>query len=137
MTDLVVTVPQGFWDEWLAEGDCAGTPETGTEYVWHTGRRAGRDKDVKQPINRGDRLYIVAKGLLRGYAVVTDIWRREGKWVIFRKGGAVACTIDRPISGFQGWRKRSWEISEERPFPEWKTAVGPKGPPRRRAGKHA
>lgn len=40
---------------------------------------------------------------------------------IVRKGGAVACTIDEPIPGFRGLRKRWWDRAIERPFPEWKT----------------
>ena len=40
---------------------------------------------------------------------------------ICRRGGAVACTIDEPIPGFRGLRKRWWRIEDERPFPDWRT----------------
>ena len=36
MADWVATCPMKEWDDWLAEGDLAGTPETGTEYFWKT-----------------------------------------------------------------------------------------------------
>ena len=35
--------------------------------------------------------------------------------------GTWACTIDEPISGFRGLRKRWWDRSIERPFPDWRT----------------
>ena len=38
-----------------------------------------------------------------------------------REGGAVACTIEKQINGFRGYRYRDWERAEEKPFPEWKT----------------
>ena len=132
MTDLVATVPQKLWEAWLAEGDRAGTPFTGNEYGWITGRRVGHEKHPKPPIDVGERLYIVARGLLRGYAPVTSVGMADGRWVIFRRGGAVAVTLYSPIEGFQGWRKRWWGRQYEIPFPEWETAVGPKGKPRRR-----
>jgi hypothetical protein len=37
-----------------------------------------------------------------------------------RKGNAVACTIDEPIPGFRGLRKRWWSRDIEKPFPNWK-----------------
>lgn len=116
MADLVVTVPKGFWLEWLAEGDAAGEPETGQEYgFWFACHQ-------RPPIGPGDRLYIVAWGMLRGYAPVTRLLREGRSWVICRQGGAVACTIDEPIAGFRGWREPWWTRGQERPFPDWRTA---------------
>ena len=101
----------GFWSEWIAEGDAAGEPETGAEWGWRT----------KHPligrIRLGDRFYVVSHGRLRGYAPVT--FTTCG--AIWRHGGAVACTIEEPILGFRGLRKRWWPRDQERPFPEWKT----------------
>ena len=111
---LVVTVPKWFWPEWIAEGDPAGSPESGEEWGYSVG--------VRPPINAGDRLYIVSHGLLRGYApvtrVVTDHARR---WHIRCRGNAVACTIDQPVHGFRGFRKIWWKPEDEKPFPDWKT----------------
>ena len=112
MVDLVGTCPQGFWEEWIAEGDAAGDPETGIEWGWYTRH------PFKWKTKPGDRFYIVARGLLRGYSIVTDV--RDG--AIIRKGGAVACTVDEHIPGFQGLRFRWWDRSDEQPFPNWKTA---------------
>src|SRR5688572_25828523 len=36
MVDLVGTCPKDFWQEWIEEGDPAGTPETGEEWGWYT-----------------------------------------------------------------------------------------------------
>lgn len=111
MVDLVGTCPKDFWLEWIAEGDAAGTPETGEEWGWFT-RHSYRDL-----IKPGDRFYVVAHGKLRGYALVTSLWGGA----IVRKGGAVACTIGEAIPGFRGLRKRWWDYAAERPFPEWRT----------------
>lgn len=37
MADLVGTCPKDFWEEWIAEGDAAGDPETGEEWGWYKG----------------------------------------------------------------------------------------------------
>ena len=113
MTDLVGTCPKHFWAEWIAEGDAAGQPETGEEYGWWT------KHSLAPTIISGDRLYIVAHGKLRGYAPVTRVVREGPSWVICRRGGAVACTVDEPIPGFRGLRQRWWDRAIEWPFPDW------------------
>ena len=119
MTDLVVTVPKRQWGEWLEEGDCAGTPSTYQEYDFAVGIR-------KPPIQRGERLYVVAYGKLRGYAPVTGIsynlLTRPGiptRYYIRRSDRAVACTITEEIRGFRGWRKVWWSREQEMEFPGW------------------
>lgn len=116
MVDLVGTCPKGFWEEWIAEGDPAGAPESGEEWGWFT------EHSYRSLIRPGslitiERFYVVAHGKLRGWAPVTGMWGGA----IVRKGGAVACTIDEPIPGFRGLRKRWWDRAIERPFPEWRT----------------
>lgn len=132
--DLVVTCPKWFWKEWIAEGDAVGDPPTGTEWAWFMG-------GARPPIQRGERLYVVAHGRLRGYAPVTVVMRsvcpegeftvseslqdklgERGKWAICRRAGAVAVTIDQEIRGFQGYRKVWWRREDEVPFPDWQTA---------------
>ena len=122
MVDLVGTCLLDFWQEWIAEGDAAGDPETGMEYGWHTRHPAARY------IYPGDRFYIVSHGLLRGYAPVTlvksflDERFGNGKsWVICRKGNAVAISIHEQIPGFQGLRRPWWHRSMEKTFPAWRT----------------
>jgi len=112
MVDLVGTCPKDFWEEWIAEGDAAGEPETGEEWGWFT------EHSYRELIVPGDRFYVVAHGRLRGYAIVTS--KLPG--AIVRKGGAVACTIPDMIPGFRGLRKRWWHRDSEKPFPDWKTA---------------
>lgn len=123
MGDVVVTVPQRLWHDWIAEGDAVGERDSGTEWGFCLG---GSAPDIAP----GDRVYIVAHGLLRGYAPLTRLaWvcygreapRGMGSPVLCRRGGAVACTIPTPIPGFRGWRYRDWERSAEVPFPEWRT----------------
>jgi len=111
MVDLVGTCPKYFWEEWIAEGDAAGEPESGEEWSWFTSH------SYKSLIMPGDRFYIVAHGKLRGYSLVTKI----SNGAIVRKGGAVACTNGELIPGFRGLRKRWWDRAIERPFPDWKT----------------
>lgn len=112
MTDLVATCPKDFWEEWIAEGDAAGEPESGEEYGWFT------EHSYRSLIKPGDRFYVVAHGRLRGYSIVTGAWGGA----IVRKGNAVACTIFDDIPGFRGLRRRWWDYGCEVPFPDWKTA---------------
>lgn len=103
----------------------AGEPYTGEEWAFYTG--GGRPS--AEP---GERLYIVAWGLLRGYAPVVRVERTARGWAIVRAGEAVAVTLPtqgayeapgrQPIHGFQGWRTRWWPREIEVPFPAWKTA---------------
>ena len=64
MEDLVGTCPMGKWEDWIAEGDAAGEPDTGKEWAWYTFH------PLDWKIEVGDRFYIVAHGRLRGYAPV-------------------------------------------------------------------
>jgi hypothetical protein len=116
MSDLVGTCPKDFWQEWIAEGDAAGDPESGQEYGWWT-----RHSMIRQ-IKPGDRFYVVAHGRLRGWAPVTRIHlAADGRGgAIFRQGGAVAVTISEPVPGFRGLKKRWWDRADEFPFPEWR-----------------
>lgn len=125
--DLVGTCPKGFWREWIAEGDAAGDPETGEEWGWYTRH------SLAASINPGERFYVVAHGLLRGWAPVTRV-RGGRSYVICRRGGAVACTIAEPVPGFRGLRARWWARPAETPFPDWQTAGIEAAPrPRRKA----
>ena len=109
-----------FFAAWIAEGDAAGDAYTGEEWGWFT-----RDRKAAL-IRPGDRFYVVAHGKLRGWAPVTRVQGPESNqdqsgWIICRRGDAVACTIEVPIPGFRGLRRRWWERDQERPFPGWKT----------------
>lgn len=124
MVDLVGTCPKDFWAEWIAEGDPVGAPESGEEWGWYTRHSFAR---LIQP---GDRFYVVAWGLLRGWAPVVRVVTAPDGYIICRRGGAVACTIDKPIPGFRGLEKRWWDQANERAFSDWQTAgVGEKGKP--------
>jgi hypothetical protein len=114
MPDLVGTCPKDFWEEWIAEGDAAGDPETGEEWGWYTGHK------LAATMKPGDRFYVVAHGKLRGWASVTRIQQPPSGFIICRQGDAVACTIPEPIPGFRGLRVRWWDRSLEQPFPNWK-----------------
>ena len=102
MSDLVGTCPKDFWEEWIAEGDAAGTHPRlaiGAEWSWYTRH------SLALTIKRGDRFYVVAHGKLRGFAPVTRVGQLGlGQYEIVRRGGAVACTIAAPIPGFRGLR---------------------------------
>ena len=117
MPDLVVTVPQRLWFDWIDEGDAVGEPDTGEEW----GFSCAPDWKAPPAVKAGERLYVVAWGRLRGYAPVVDVRRHDGRWWIVRRGGAVACTIEEPIKGFRGYRSRWWPRGIERPFPGWMT----------------
>lgn len=118
MSDLVGTCPKDFWEEWILEGDAAGDPETGEEWGWYTSHPRATT------IKPGDRFYVVAWGRLRGYSIVTRVENNSfkgGGWCIGRRGGAVACTIEKPIPGFRGLLCPWWSRDEEVSFPNWKT----------------
>lgn len=116
-SDVVVTVPKHHWVAWIEEGDLPGDSATGEEW----GFFLGGDPPAEFSRLIGRRCYIVSHGRLRGYAPITAVERTDRGWVIGRQGGAVACTITEPISGFRGFRWRWWERSAEVPFPEWRT----------------
>jgi len=119
MGDLVGTCPKDFWFEWIAEGDAAGDAPTGEEWGWYTRDRAALGASP------GDRFYVVAHGLLRGWAPITRIHNGGDSFIICRRAGAVACTIERHVPGFRGLRARWWQRSEEKPFDDWKTSNVP------------
>lgn len=129
--DVVVTLPKKFGlKKWTAEGDPAGTDWSKTEWGWFMG---GNPPKKLEP---GDRVYVVYSGHLIGYSPLLrieddphgfdadpkldDVVYRDSGFALVRGGGAVAVTIDQHIKGFQGYRYRWWERSEERPFPDWK-----------------
>jgi hypothetical protein len=113
--DVVVTVPKSFGlDEWVAEGDAAGEEWSGEEWGFFLG-------GPRPKIEPGERVYIVYNGKLRGYAPLVRIQDTARGYALVRHGGAVAVTIDRFIRGFRGFRYRDWDVSEEKPFPEWQT----------------
>lgn len=119
MTDVVVTVPKGMWEAWLAEGDLPGDDWSG--YVSHFWI-------PRQPLPKivtGERVYVVSHGKLRGFA---PLWTMESSCMLrrpmaclMRTDEAQAVTINEPVRGFQGWRYRWWDHDAERPFPEWRT----------------
>lgn len=138
MSDVVVTVPMDRWAEWLEEGDLAHSGElAGQLSDWQGeheyGFLVGRGRPNIKP---GERVYIVAHGHLRGYSPLVRIGdgRRfggpRGSLALIRRGRARAVTVlpagrfsvPARINGFQGYRYRWWERSEEIPFPEWRTA---------------
>lgn len=134
MADVVVTVPQGLWDDWLREGDLPGETWSGAESHFNLG---GDPPDTKP----GERVYVVAFGRVRGYAPLRRIDRgqtwgewRPGGFALVRRGGAVACTIPEGVRGFRGWRYRWWPREQEIPFPDWRTAGVP-APPAPAAGQ--
>ena len=117
MTDLVVTIPRDRWQAWLDEGDLAGdAPTHGHDWGFYVSHCAA------PPIDAGDALYIVAHGRLRGFALVSKpVCASRGGYLITRAANAKAVTIAETINGFQGWRRRWWNLADELPFPDWKT----------------
>lgn len=117
MTDLVGTCPKDFWSEWIAEGDAAGLPESGEEWGWFT------QSPLIKRIEPGDRFYVVAHGLVRGYSPVTRVHLSPGSngGAICRRGGGVAVSIDQVVPGFRGLRARWWRRDDEFAFPGWQT----------------
>ena len=113
MSDVVVTVPSRLWEAWLAEGDLPGEPWSGQESYFYLG---GHWPNIAS----GERVYIVARGRLRGYAPLVRIEGAEvDGYYLVRHGGAVACTIPERIVGFRGFRYRWWKREDEKPFLNW------------------
>lgn len=115
MPDVVVTVPQSFGlDQWVAEGDPAGAPWSGQE--WHFYLAGSPPLMVP-----GDRVYVVYKNAIRGYAPLVRIERSASRsaFALVRHGDAAAVTIPETVHGFRGWRYTWWERAAEMPFPMW------------------
>jgi hypothetical protein len=130
--DVCVTVPKGIWWDWLEEGELPDEPlDDGSEFHFFLG---GGIPDILP----GERVYIVAHGMVRGYAPLVRIDRlrdfvtrppyRPPSWWwpgaicgLVRHGGAVAVTIPEPVRGFRGFRERWWEREIEVPFPDYQT----------------
>lgn len=132
--DVVVTVPKRLWAEWLTEGDLAAADAARAPAPWAGVMEYGFTIGGGCPrpdMTPGDRVYVVAHGWLRGwapFAYFDDGERfggRPGSWAFVRRGDAVACCINEPIRGFQGWRARWWHRDAEVPFPTWRTAGVP------------
>ena len=126
MGDVVVTVPMNFKHRdvpgktgltaWLGEGDPPGTPWSGQEWAFTVG--GGTPSCVP-----GDRCYVVCEGRLVGYSPLIrveqwDMGNGKGRGLIalIRGGGAVACTLKKPVRGFRGWRYRWWDRVAETPI---------------------
>lgn len=130
--DVVVTVPKRLWSEWLGEGDLAYADDSLHPAAWAGGHEYGfcfNTRARRPDIAWGERVYIVAHGLVRGYSpleYIDEDPRRFGGslkgFALVRCGAAVACTIPDPIRGFQGFRYRWWDRAAEVPFPDWRTA---------------
>jgi len=112
MPDVVVTVPRRQWQYWLREGDLAGSPYTGRFYEFSVG--------IHPRIEPGERVYIVARGKLRGWAPLIRVEESERGVFLIRGGDAVAVTLPQPVKGFRGFRYRWWQRDWEEPFPAWK-----------------
>src|SRR6267142_3794564 len=141
MSDLLGTCPKDFWEQWIAEGDAAGTSPCNTcwgegsvgqadegtlaacpdceEWSWYT------KHSLAASIRPGDRFYVVAHGKLRGWAPVTRVGLvpvAGAGWEICRRGRATACTIPETIPGFRGLRVRWWKREQEIAFENWRDA---------------
>lgn len=116
--DVVVTVPRNLWSQWIAEGDGPDEPWSGYDCHFFLN---GHPPDILP----SERVYIVAHGKLRGYAPLVKIERScqlsLGRYCLLRRGGAVAVTMDHPITGFRGFKYRWWRWEDERPFPHWRS----------------
>lgn len=134
--DVVVTISQSVWLSWLAEGDLPGESQT-NEWALYYGTGGGRRKpSPPSNLRPGDRVYVIAWGVLRGYAPLLRIEDTTHGYALVRGADAVACTVPDPdrnigmalvMPGFQGVRYRWWERDDEVPFPDWQT----RGLPRR------
>lgn len=119
--DVVVTIPKDAWLRWLAEGDLPGDESSGEWGCYFGGATPLRN------LHPGDRVYVLAHGLIRGYAPLVRVDTRSPAMALVRAGGAVACTVldsdGMPIElrGFQGIRYRWWERTNEAPMPDWMT----------------
>lgn len=138
--DIVVPIKAEDWDGWLAEGDLAGEPWSGEEHALTVRSRPD--------IEPGERVYILAGGIIRGYAPLLRAeyaWKR-GYWYTYliRGDGARAMTpmCSRPdqcdcslgwraphprrFAAFGTFRYRSWTYGEEWKLIDWRDMPGRK-----------
>ena len=127
MSDVCVTVPKWKWAEWIGEGDTLGVDGSEAPAAWEGRYEYGFGLPTVPNIARGERVYIVAHGRLRGYSplVYIDCTTPErfgrGVCALVREGGGVAVTIPERVRGFQGYQYRWWDRADEEPFPGWRT----------------
>lgn len=112
--DVVVTVPKWFGlQNWIGEGDPAGSEWSGQLWDFYCG-------GARPKILKGERVYVVCEGKLRGYAPLVKLFWSGHRGSFVRGGNAVAVTIPLFIKGFQGWRYRWWDYKDEILFPDWR-----------------
>lgn len=117
--DVVVTVPKQVWLDWIDEGDLPGDPWSGRLWDFYLSWRRGMPIP---PCLHGDRVYVVSHGRLRGFSPLLYVeFPQRGGICLVRRDDAVAVTIDEPVEGFRGWKRRWWSRRKERPFPGWQT----------------
>lgn len=122
--DVVVTVPKERWLQWLAEGDLPGDPpEESASWDFYLG------SGLPKTTGPGSRCYVVAHGMLRGYAPLVEVVRQGRGGSLVRGGGAVAVTlypkegpaVPLKIQGFRGFLSRWWPREDEVTFHDYAT----------------
>lgn len=121
MADIMVTVPQGRWLNWLAEGDLPGDPPEESGLWDFKCNSIGSSDRARSQFAQDARVYVVAFDRVRGYAPLV----RYENWSLVRAGGAVACTVPEKIPGFMAHRFVDFR-DREQPFPTWATEGLPK-----------
>lgn len=124
--DVMVTIAQGIWLGWLCEGTLPGESSPEEWALFYGSGRGGRRPTAPTNLFPGDRVYVAAYGLIRGYAPLIRIERTPAGYALVRAGGAVACTpwkedVPLRVPPFQGVRYRTWPRETERAFPDWMT----------------
>jgi hypothetical protein len=124
MSDLVMTLRRDWWQTCIAgqlPSSSRGFYVGGRKPPARSARRSSGEA-APPPVAPGERLYLVAHGRVRGYVPVSGVARTGRGWTIQRGGPAVAVTIPEAVADFRGWRAAWWAVSDEVPFPDWRTA---------------
>lgn len=87
------------------------------EFMWWLVPRVKSAARAEEPvIGPGERVYVVYRGVLIGYAPLVRRTSFGGGVGLIRDGGAVAVTIDADASFAGDWKYRWWKREDERPL---------------------
>jgi hypothetical protein len=129
--DVVVALSERQWETWAVKGDFPQHEWSSHESYFWIGNNLPRYAPIKYlpvrvPIDyvfpdADVRVYLVARGKLRGYVPLYCIDRGNQGYAFVCRGEAVFVTIDQEIQGFGEWCYRWWKRADEKPFPAWRT----------------
>lgn len=124
MPDIVIHITDRRWKDLVRDGGAYG-PSSGSREVSHPLGYVERP-----PISQGDKIYLAAGGLVRGWARCQYLRSDQPGFVVITRGPLSGTTpmVDRGdgprplrVRPIRGYIRRWWEPSTEAPLEDWRT----------------